>query len=74
MNKTLDDQFNKGLRGVRVVKKGLWFRKHKFWSEYGSSKYAINYAKPPYPIWSKSLYFLATHDNGPFDLSLGSVD
>ena len=43
---------------IRVVKKCLWFRKQKFWFQYGSSKYAVNFAERTYQIWSNSLYIL----------------
>ena len=34
----------------RAVKTCLWFRKHNFWSQCGSSKYAGNFAKTPFQI------------------------
>ena len=39
-----------GHYGGRVVKTCLWFRKHNFWSQRGSSKYTENFAKTSFQI------------------------
>ena len=57
---------------VRVVKTCLWFRKHNFWSQCGSSKYAGNFAKTPLQIAQIVIY--ATQNNGPAECQILSAN